>query len=254
MSQQLQNKLFNYYALPPLDVWDKITVILDEEVEPDFSDRLANYHVIPPVFIWDNIAASLDENKSPVLPFTKRYEKPLRYGSVAASLLFAVILINLLIAKKSVSGDGAIISEINQSISAPQASKKTIGPSKNLNEVAANKSENFIYTKREGENPVKVLPLRSGKRNSNARFTRVLTRNEPIVNYELLDRYSIFSNTSGGVLKVSKKLFNLFLCSERNEYCKLNIAMVQGRVASPSVLASADFSGVLDLLQTVNNQ
>jgi hypothetical protein len=96
--------------------------------------------------------------------------------------------------------------------------------------------------------------MHSNYKKSNPRLKQVIANNYTIVNSDFLDRYTIFSKTTGEALKISKKLFNLFLCSEKNEFCKLNIEMVQGQLASPSVLASADFSGVMDLLQSMNNR
>ena len=79
-----------------------------------------------------------------------------------------------------------------------------------------------------------------------------LDRRIYVLEIKLLKFPKIFLNHQSGPL--SKKLLNLFICSEVNEYCKLNIEMVKGRMASPSVLASADFPGVLELLQSMNNQ
>jgi hypothetical protein len=46
----------------------------------------------------------------------------------------------------------------------------------------------------------------------------------------------------------------LFACSDVNEKCRENIELMQQQMASPSIMASADFSGLLDLLQSINNK
>ena len=110
MSNHLQHKLFNYHAQPRAEVWEKIVVALDDKSEKPFPERLINYELEPPPFIWDNIAAALYE-EAPVIPLKKRFSKPIRYGAVAASLLLAALLINLLLTQKSVSSEGDIIRE-----------------------------------------------------------------------------------------------------------------------------------------------
>ena len=255
MSNHLQHKLFNYHAQPRAEVWEKISVALDDESERPFPERLINYELEPPPFIWDNIAASLIEEEVPVIPFKKRFSKPIRYGAVAASLLFAALLINLLLTKKSMSGEGAITSA-NHSAPILQPSRKTLEDANNINLADGNETTSaFTHTNREGDMPIRITALRSNNKKVNPRFNQVVANNNnSAAEFELLDRYSIFSKNTGEAFKVSKKLLNLFICSEVNEYCKLNIEMVKGRMASSSVLASTDFPGVLELLQSMNNQ
>ena len=73
MDEQLKNKIFNYNAQPPDDVWDKINSALDKESAEHFTGKLIKYELAPPPFVWDNIAASLDKNESKAIPFTKRF-------------------------------------------------------------------------------------------------------------------------------------------------------------------------------------
>lgn len=255
MSNHLQHKLFNYHAQPRAEVWEKIVVALDDESEKPFPERLINYELEPPPFIWDNIAAALYE-EAPVIPLKKRFSKPIRYGAVAASLLFAALLINLLLTQKSVSSEGDIISGIKPNSSVPQPSQKALETFNSSNYLEGNEAASaFPHTNGEENIPIRIITLRSNNKKVNPRFNQVVANNNnSAVEFEFLNRYSIFSKNTGEAFRVSKKLFNLFLCSEVNEYCKLNIEMVKGRMASPSVLASADFPGVLELLQSMNNQ
>jgi hypothetical protein len=255
MSKHLQHKLFNYDAQPPREVWEKISVVLDSEAEKPFPERLINYESEPPPFIWDNIAAALNAAETPVIPLRKRFSKPFRYGSAAASVLLAALLINLLLSKKSVSKEGDVASEIKHSASAPHAAQKTSQSPGGFNgneekETAAT----FIYANRGKNIPSRIVHIHSNNKRVNTRINKVTTTTNSAIQFEFLDRYTVFSKNTDEAFRVSKKLFNLFLCSEVNEYCRLNIEMVKGKVASPSVLASADFSGVLDLLQSINNQ
>jgi hypothetical protein len=255
MSEQLQHRLFNYNAPPPEEVWEKISNALHGEDLSHFSERLLNYQTFPPKFIWDNITNTLDKEETSVIPFTKRFAKPIRYSAVAASLLFVALMINLLFTNKSVSGEVTVAPIINEKGSLQGTSKNGAKTTVSLNAGTENTpTTRFVYANRINDVPVRIPPLHSNYKKSNPRLKQVIANNYTTVNSDFLDRYTIFSKTTGEALKISKKLFNLFLCSEKNEFCKLNIEMVQGQLASPSVLASADFSGVMDLLQSMNNR
>ena len=60
MNDHLQHKLYNYQVQPPSQVWDKITVALQETEKP-LSERLVTYELEAPAYVWDNISAVLDE-------------------------------------------------------------------------------------------------------------------------------------------------------------------------------------------------
>lgn len=253
MNSELQHKLFHYHAQPPLQTWDKIRIALEGDANSDFQIRLENYHETPPAFVWDNIAVSLDESETPILPFRKGFAKLARYSAVAASLLFAALLINLMLSKKSVSGEG-VTSIKKPDIAIPETIKKTQEIPNNYQAGINEVQKNIVSIKRKGDLPENIQTLRSSYEKSNPKLNSIVIRKEPTINTELLERYNIISKSSGEAFRVSKKLYDLFLCSEINEYCRLNIEMVKGKIASPSMLASADFSGVMDLLQRMNNQ
>ena len=81
-----------------------------------------------------------------------------------------------------------------------------------------------------------------------------MPHNYQIEKTDLLDRYIIFSKTPGEAFRLSKKLFDLFACSDDDENCKHNIQVMQQKLATSSVMAATDFPGVLDLLQNIENQ
>ena len=43
MSEQLQNKLYNYHAQPSIEVWNKIDSSLEEDSEKKLAEKLTNY-------------------------------------------------------------------------------------------------------------------------------------------------------------------------------------------------------------------
>jgi hypothetical protein len=82
----------------------------------------------------------------------------------------------------------------------------------------------------------------------------VIDHSYPIEEPEYMNRYIIFSEAPGEAFRLSKKLFDLFACSDYNKTCKENIEAVQQKMLDPSIMASADFSSVMDALQIMNNQ
>lgn len=78
MSNIVQDKLTNYEAVPPKEVWANIASELDESCLSDtFPNTLKNIEVAPPQNAWASIAASLnasDESSSPYVEKLKNAE------------------------------------------------------------------------------------------------------------------------------------------------------------------------------------
>ena len=248
MEKELQHKLFNYQAPPPVGVWDKINVVLEEEASKPFPERLSNYEEAPPPFIWDNVAASLDESKHRAIPLRQRFSKPLRYSTAAACLIAVSMLIALLINKNSVSNDAGLTT-----MQLPKTVTAT--PQKEYQNIAGEKSDNNISSANHVQDQIKISPIRI--KNTSPTFKRgsyVVANNSPKVEIDMPERYIIYASSSGDAFRISKKLFDLFACSDVNEKCRENIELMQQHVAAPGIMSSADFSGLLDLLQNINNQ
>ena len=255
MSEQLRKKLFDYHAQPPASAWDKINVILDENSEHQLSNKLLQYEVNPPAVVWDSISASLNEKEKPVVPFKIRYLKPLNYATVAAALIGIVVFASLLVNKKSVSEDVTLSPVINQDIAAPALPADTEKQINTFIEGDGNSnSHGMVYANIKKASHKKALPLYA--QSSIAPLTeltnQVVQHNYPIETSTFLDRYIIFSKSSGDAFRLSKKLYHLFNCSDTDENCKENIEAIQQRMADPALMASADFSGVLDLIKNMN--
>jgi hypothetical protein len=248
MEKELQHKLFNYRAQPPANVWDKINVVLDDEASKPFPERLASYEQDPPPFLWDNIAASLDESEQRTIPLKQRLSKPLRYSAAAACLIAAAVLTTLLINKNSVSNDAGL--------NTTQPATTIIAtPQKEHEDIADEKSDDNSDSDIRVQAHTKTSPIRI--KNAPSTFKRgnyVVANNFPKPETDMPERYIIYATSSGDAFRISKKLFDLFACSDVNEKCRENIELMQQQVASPSIMASADFSGLLDLLQSINNK
>ena len=257
MSQELKNKLFHYHAQPPVNAWDKINATLNENSDHRISERLLQYEVNPPASMWDYISASLHENEKPLIPFKIRFLKPLKYAAVAASLIGIIVLMSLLVNRKTTSGDVAISPVNNQIIATPILPADTEKQTKtSIENDGYTKSHEGAYAHNSKMFHKRALPLypQSSASSVTELTNQVVGHNYPIETSTTLDRYIIFSKSSGDAFRLSRKLYHLFNCSDTDENCKENIQAIQQRMADPTLMASADFSGILDLLKNMNKQ
>lgn len=253
MSEQLQERLYNYHAQPPDKAWDKIVSVLDVESEKSLSEKLINYRATPPAFVWDNIVASFEDAQATVVPFGKRLLKPLKYVSAAASLVAVAMIVSLLLNKKSVA-DTVVLPKSEQNtipLTSPSIVQKdsTVVAKKSFVNATLSKAPS---ANNKNKNSRRWL-LQTYTSRSNKEFAnRVVKNNYPIRNIEHLDRYIIFSKASGEAFRLSKKLFDLFACND--EDCKENIQAIQEKMADPSITAAGDFPAVLAMLQNIKNE
>ena len=257
MSELLQKKLFDYHAQPSTNVWDKIIVELDSDANKNISEKLSSYELKPPGFVWENISASLNQSQAPVIPIRKKFSKSTKYISAAASILAIVVFVSVFLNKKT-AADSVELPVVNQNNIGPAS--PSISPS-TQNELAKNddkRPSGLSSLSGDIRNKIKTYrsPLKTYTSDSNEGNIddRVIANNFPVQNPEYLDRYMIFSTASGEAFRLSKKLFDLFTCSNIDENCRENIENIQEKMADPSVAVAADFPGVLAMLQNMNTQ
>ena len=257
MSELLQKKLFDYHAQPSNNVWDKIDVALDLDANKNISEKLGNYELKPPSFLWENISASLNQSQAPVLPIWKRFSKSTKYISAAASILAIIIFISVFFNKKT-AADSVKMPVVKQNNIGPAS--PSISPS-TQNELAKDddkRPDALSSLSNYNSNKIKSyrLPLETYSSDSNEGDIddRVLKNNYPLQEPEYLDRYMVFSTASGEAFRLSKKLFDLFACSNSDEDCRENIENIQEKMADPSIAVAGDFPGVLAMLQNMNTQ
>jgi hypothetical protein len=256
MNEQLKNKLYNYHAQPPIEVWNKIDSALEEDTEKRLSEKIINYQTAPPPFAWQNIVAFLGEMETPVVPFRKRFARPIKYSSAAAILIAILMVANLFINKEPASeSDAAPTVKQSTTTFLPQLEieKKGDQPSKNMVSTGDEQIAYLVSNKRKLNRRV-PLQIDLSISTLKERTSQVVDHNYEIVEPEYLDRYIIFSKASGEAFRLSKKMFDLFACPDNDEDCKQNLESIQQRMADPSIMAAGDFTAVLALLQNMNTQ
>lgn len=65
MSEQLQHKMQTFEVAPPAQIWQAISVQLDDDIQhATLSKKLFNYEITPPANAWKNIITLLDNNNT----------------------------------------------------------------------------------------------------------------------------------------------------------------------------------------------
>lgn len=237
MSNQIQNKLFNYEVKPPEQLWEKIEAALNSDEELLLSRKLFHFQQTPSEQVWENIKTKLiEENKqTPVLPFFKKYRRPLKYVVAAASLIFVVFLTTLLFPRKIVSNT----IPIEESYQTAQ---------KELIKIGKDTSAQTVITR-----PEKTEKARKETMDDARGPLLPAVTSEDNQALALSDRYVVYSNPTGNEVKVSKKLYDLFACSDFEIYCRQHIELLQQKVAASPSMAVTDFNSVVDMLKSLQN-
>lgn len=251
MSSQLQNKFLHYEVPPPEGVWNKIAASLHENVSLTLSEKLYQYEENPSPVAWQNIVTQLDQpgvEKTKVVPFYIRYRRPLKYSSAVAIFIFLAVLTTLLISKKTESElpAGGVVQNnlINKD------SSKTPGDSEENNssiQKENNKPEQTIAKS-------KVSKRRQEENETSFSFIenflpRQAERNEVVNSSIDTDKYMIYSDEDGNVVRLPKKIFSAFACPSEDMICRQKLQQLREKFAASAT--TPDFTGLLQILKSL---
>ena len=68
MNSELQKRLYEMEVTPPVTVWEKLSVNIDEiNADNSFAKKVLNAELTPPVNAWQNISIAIgtEEKKEP---------------------------------------------------------------------------------------------------------------------------------------------------------------------------------------------
>jgi len=251
MSSNLRNKLSAYEANPPERVWENIASALDHQKPGSYSKRLLAYEVSPPPGIWSKIQSRINqlEKYDPgVIPFYRKYSKPLKYSGVAAIIITFGIIGSLLISKKTVSEVPA-----NQTVLQAQPASNDF---KAPEDVPINKrfTVNSGISMRPGILQERIArQIQSATGNTMALLEHVAPkfaqRNQAINFSTPSDAYMIYSDADGHAVRLPKKMFDVFVCPNDQLTCRQRLQKLQEKIASSSV--TSDFTGMLEMLNNL---
>jgi hypothetical protein len=250
MSNQLQHKLLHYEMPPPEGVWNKIATSLDENLSLTLSEKLYQYEEAPSALVWRNISLHLDHSVSDqgkVVPFYVRYRRPLKYSGTAAIFIFLAVMTSLFISKKTESEVPP--QGVANSVEIKKDTSKPSQVSAENNSVAqlSDRSEHLIAKS-------KVLKIRQEEyQNSNLSFEDFLPqqaeKNEVVSSSIPSDKYMMYSDGDGNVVRLPKKIFNAFACPTEDVMCKQKLQQLKEKFAQSAM--TADFTGLLQILKSL---
>jgi hypothetical protein len=253
MSNQLQHKLLHYEAPPPEGVWNKIAASLDENISLTLSEKLYRYEEEPSSLVWQNISSQLDNpvsERAKIVPFYVRYRKPLKYSGAVAIFVFLAILSSLFISKKTESEVPA--QGIATSIGTKKDTSKPSGSSKENNSVAQlsekNKPEHLI-----ARSKISRIQQDDYQSSSSSSFESFLPqqaeKNEMVSSSISSDKYMMYSDGDGNVVRLPKKIFSAFACPTNDVICKQRLQQLKEKFAQSAM--TADFTGLLQILKSL---
>jgi hypothetical protein len=260
MDNQIQNKLSQFEVQPPEAVWQYLTDALDEKTLEALGNRLSQFEVLPQDHSWNSIAAQLgDTAPARIIPFHRKYAKPLKYASAVAIFTAVALIFNLMISKKTES-EPTVQANVKKILNADQDRQReevvTGSPVSDERDGAVA----GISTYSTGGRSM----VYAGARRKISDFTPTLgeptaasvtvipgcaERNTAIAFSKDADRYMAYRLENGSAIKLPKKMYDAITCPNKDINCLQKIKELQEKMAASTMLA--DFTGVLDMLDNL---
>jgi hypothetical protein len=253
MSSQIQNKLLHYEVQPPEGAWNKIAASLDETISTAFSEKLYQYEEEPSPIIWQNISSQLNNSvseKAKVVPFYVRYRKPLKYSGAVAIFIFLAVLTTLLISKKT---ESELPSQgVTKTNTTKKDTSKSPVTSQEDNTVAQlrekNKSNHLIAKAKVSR--IRQEEIQNSYSSSFESFLPQQAERNDIVSSSIpSEKYMMYSDGDGNVVRLPKKIFTAFACATEDISCKLRLQQLKEKFAASAM--TADFTGLLQILKSL---
>lgn len=253
-----KDRLEQWAPEPPAMGWKRLSEQLEEK--PLFAQKLHDYSALPPTGAWQSIQSRMEPETvtTPVVRMLPR-NKWVRYGSVAASLFFAFLLFR---SYTPTVEDGAKVQRAqpvqNTIIRLPHTEEQQSGtPVAELpgNDLAArtSKSQGRVAYPPVPDVITDPIPQPESARYTSNRLQEVVPINYTVEDGQL-ERYILVSVGEDAAARLPKRLYDLFRCGEipLAAGCPEWMKQMRQRAASPRLVTSADFAGVLEMVQHVD--
>jgi hypothetical protein len=254
---------------PPLQTWSNIIATLDGENE--LSNRLYDLEIAPPAAAWNAIAASLENEAQPRIPAIKRSIPIWKYAAAACLLcLLAFGTVRLLSNNKSDGFAGQVnpSSPVSTPVVAPSNSRdssaqQSISPGETREERSLLAVNDLNTRKRPAASPLTymtslvddasaIVKPAAGIREAS------LQDDVPGCNTSIsqaAERYLLFTNSDGAMMRISKKLAQTLGClynngsSQNSQQCEEQVKKWKDKLAQSS---PDNFMGLLDAVKSVD--
>lgn len=233
MNNDLQNKLQQFSADPPAGAWDKIASAL--ETEGSFAQRLFAYEEAPPATSWQQIEKDLDTlpEAAKVIPLRKRFTRPMRYIAAASILAIALVTITLTTERTEAGAlgpDGTTVAPATVNIPASTSTTTSTAQQDFTETTEAQRNT-------DGRSPGSQENRSTGRKRSFNTSPINAVRND----------YVSYSDGSGKVMKVARKMETYINCKDGDWQCKQRLQELRQKMAAKAM--TTDFTGILEMLQ-----
>jgi hypothetical protein len=279
MNAEFPQKLYDTEVTPPARTWNKIAASLETGNQVEYPAKLYNLEIAPPAVTWEKISAVLDKENSLPQISSKRKTVPFVRYAVAASIIGVVAFGALkLLNQKSANRAVAIKTDIPQNTSPiiiqPDSQKNSSAqtvpaPSNNLPKEGTVLVKTNVVSKRKSSAQqtgymTQLADVSTGVTNSSAlNFQQASLRGEIPGNCPLIsdvDRYLMFMNPDGYLIRMSKKLAEALGCfytngnSEEYKQCQEQIKKWRDKIAqSPATSSPGNFMDILDIIKSLQD-
>ena len=288
MSSDFKTRLYNLEITPPLGVWDKVAVALDDTALTEgLSSKLYQLEVAPPVSIWQKISSVLQqENRDAPVPFLQRARPYYRYAAAAVIIGLITFAISLLTSKKNIA-NVAKETSLTSSKQAPPVVQKD---HQNINRenqnstallTAPNKKRMIAASFLPASKSVEEILMQKLMNSPNHYSTpAVLETNFSIDGFEnnsnqlnyparsysdfpsrgaQVNRYMMLLRPDGYIFRMSKKLSNMVNCMyslsaiQEDENCRDQVKKWREKIAKSTINPSPDnFMDILTLIKSLD--
>jgi hypothetical protein len=260
----LKDKLYNLEATPPANTWERIATALDEShLSDQFPEKLYNLETTPPARAWNAISSQLNPlTEARVIPMRRRVAGFVRYAA-AAIIIFIVgyFIFDL-------SGGNENPSDQNGMVVTQDSSNKSIKPP-SVDEQAPNELAIQTTPVEPGEEKKLIASTNTRKNTTESKSAYSNTSRRTVSNVSeatysyiehtpnLAERYVMFMNPSGNIIRMSKKLGDMVCCvsgEEQDEDCRDQLKKWQEKIAtSPSTSTGGGFMDVWSIVTALEN-
>ena len=286
MSNDLQNRLYNFEVSPPPGTWNKIVTELDEShLSNQFPTSLYNLEVDPPGAAWNKVKASLSDDE--VSPARIRRIAPVWRYAAAAAVIAAVVFGSTRFFAGT-SEDNPLVTQtsdpstkqapvttppVENPVTVPTITSDPIDEARNDAALEASKHTYASLDASERQNIKRVSEehflsladpisaagdINPGNTYRDAKCTYInapsFAFNDDHSPIDMANRYVMMMTPEGHFVRISKKLGPLVCCvsgEEEDEDCNNQLKKWREKIANPSVSAtSGNFLELLNLIHT----
>jgi hypothetical protein len=233
MSSQLQDKLQQFEAMPPKDLWLAIEERL-EVIDNNLQERLSTFEATPPSGAWSQIEAGLStastQKKATILNTSW-----FRYA--AAAVVLGIIALTVF----TLAFDQPKNTIAQQPVSPDLTNSTTATPS---------------ITKANNTPTSEPIHSNTGNTANTVNSTLKTTSLSNTLASTTTKRYKVVAKEDGKLVRLSQKALAVFDCAIKStantsERCKENIQNMQEKMATSIISPTADFAGLIDMIKTL---